>query len=148
MRAKAFAILIIFAIISSVNLAARTLEEYLIIAQRNIFKPLTVSGAPAEPAEEEKNVEAEKTMQEFKGYILTGTVGKGGEKIAIIQNKVNKEEKFYKVGDEIEGAKILQINLGKSIILKTQEQTIELSIYMPSSTPKPVKPVSPASRRR
>jgi type II secretory pathway component PulC len=140
------AIYCLLSLITSISFAQEITPEtkkpfayYKIIGERNLFKPFKTESDPEEGKEGLVNLN------------LTGIIFENEEGRIIIEDKSTGKSTFLKEGEEIEGAKLVDILKDKAIFLKNGEK-IELLLKREEKPgeirpPRKRAPVSPSRRR-
>ncbi len=133
---------------AGISRPSRERIDYSVITSRNLFGPPpqeTKSGEEA-PVPVEEILEATELE-----VVLMGTIGGGDENSrAIILNKKDRKQELYKIGDSVQGALIKDIQRGKVILNRNEQDEMldmsEASNYGPRSS-RPVA-VNPSSVRK
>jgi hypothetical protein len=122
--------------------------DYSVITERNLFGP-----PPQEKkSDEEAPAPVEETLEATElEVVLMGTIGAGDDNSrAIILNKKDRKQELYQVGDSVQGALIKEIQRGK-VILNREDQDEMLDMSEAANYgPRSARPVSvnPSSVRK
>lgn len=124
----------------------RTLEDYAIIGEVNIFRPWddTPRVEPEPEPEAEPSPKPDETsvkdVDTYANYQLTGIVDYGEGLRAVIAKVGTREWEFYGVGDEIaDGIHVVSIAENEAVVLEGRGERVRLVLHK-KKPPAPSRP--------